>query len=196
MDPAEALKKLEASNFDLLIADLMTVRVRGIDIIEWTATVKCVDKIVVMSDVEDPAEEQSVMEKGASVVVDKPLDTKWLTELIAPPQDDCSFGGRIEGVDLLEYIQFMLLSGSRTVVEVYGRQGAHGRIFIDGGRIRHAIFGELEGEEALFKCLCCTGGRFANEQWYAPTRCTVDKPGDFLLIEAARYRDEARNRVH
>jgi ActR/RegA family two-component response regulator len=190
---ADAVKLLEAQRFDLLIVDLASMQDESVNIIEWASKVGAAAKIIGMRDIRDAPQDAVAIAKGAELVVAKPLDVKRISELIESPPDERTFGGRIEDVDILEVLQFMLLAGRKTVVEVNGRQAIRGRIFIDGGRIRHAVFGEYEGEEALFNCVCCPGGRFSNERWYEPERYTIDKPGDFLLLEAARRRDENRN---
>jgi hypothetical protein len=85
-----------------------------------------------------------------------------------------------------------MLVGRRVVLEVSSKKGGQGLIFIDNGEVRHAKCDGLDGEEALFKCLSFEGGSFVNRPWTEPDKITIKKPGDFLLMEAARKRDEAR----
>jgi hypothetical protein len=92
-------------------------------------------------------------------------------------------------------MQLMMLSGKQAVVEVVSREGERGLLFIDSGSVRHAKCGELAGEDALFRCLSFAGGTFANLPWTEPEETTIHKPGDFLLMEAARKRDEAKGGI-
>jgi hypothetical protein len=52
------------------------------------------------------------------------------------------------------------------------------------------VCGDLEGEEALYRCLGFSGGSFSSLPWREPERVTINKPGELLLLEAARRRDE------
>ncbi len=85
-----------------------------------------------------------------------------------------------------------MLTGRRAVVEVVSKSGIRGLLFMDSGSVRHAICEELTGEKAFYQCLTSSGGSFSNLPWEEPKQITIDKPGDFLLMEAARKRDEAR----
>ncbi len=100
------------------------------------------------------------------------------------------FSGYVDKVDIIEYLQFVLLSGKPTVLEVFSEGGETGRIFARNGNVVHAVCRNLEGEEALFKCLAFRGGKFVNRPWSEPSKITLDKPGDYLVMEAARRRDD------
>jgi len=192
LDMGYARGLLESSRFDALIVDLRTSRTSDVDLIKWAMVHHCTDHIIALSDFDSPTVDRLAAKSGADVVLRKPVDTDHLLGFLGPKQADEAFSGSIDGVDLLEFVQFLLLCSRKTVLEVYAAGGARGRIFLADGRICHAAFGPLEGEEALFKCLRFKGGRFSNLPWQEPERITIHKPGDFLLLEAARQRDEAK----
>jgi hypothetical protein len=102
-----------------------------------------------------------------------------------------SFSGRVEDVDILDYIQCMLMEGRRTVLEVRPINGPPCRLFLDAGMVIHAIAGEIEGEEAFYRCVQFRSGEFAHLPWTEPKTATIEKAGTVLLFEAARRRDEA-----
>jgi hypothetical protein len=101
------------------------------------------------------------------------------------------FSGRVECVDILDYIQFVLMDGRRAVMEVKSLNGAQCRLYIDGGQLLHAQSGDLEGEEAFYQCIQYQGGEFSHLPWAEPERISIEQRGTFLLLEAARKRDEA-----
>jgi len=109
-----------------------------------------------------------------------------------PARQDPAFSGILNNMDILECLQLMMLSGKMVVLKVSSRDGEHGLIFIDRGSVRHAKCGQLEGNEALFKCLSFESGTFVNLPWHEPDAITINMPGDLILMEAARKRDEAR----
>jgi hypothetical protein len=105
------------------------------------------------------------------------------------------FSGRIEDIDILDYVQFLLTEGGRAFLEVTPKNGRPCMLFVDCGEILHAANGSLEGEEAFYDCMQFKGGEFAQHPWVQPKQVTVGKPGMSLLVEAARRRDEAEHRL-
>jgi hypothetical protein len=101
------------------------------------------------------------------------------------------FSGRVECVDILDYIQFVLMDGRRAVLEVKSMNGSQCRLYIDGGQVLHAQSADLEGEEAFFQCTQYQGGEFSHLPWTDPERISIEERGTFILLEAARKRDEA-----
>lgn len=101
-----------------------------------------------------------------------------------------SFSGMIHNIDILEYVQFLIMIGARTILELRLRRGPTSKLFIDQGRILHAISGELDGEDAFYRCVQSEGGVFTHFPWAEPQMRTIEASGDFLLLEAARRRDE------
>jgi hypothetical protein len=100
------------------------------------------------------------------------------------------FSGMVQNIDILDYIQFLMTSGTKTILELRLRRGPKSRLFIDDGRILHAESGELFGEEAFYRCLQSEGGIFTHIPWSEPETRTIEASGEFLLLQAARRRDE------
>jgi len=104
---------------------------------------------------------------------------------------DYSYSGMVEGIDILDYIQWILLDRRRTILEISIPNGTSCKVYIKDGQILHAINGEVEGEEALYSSMVFPKGKFVHLGWTEPDRKTIEKPGTQLLLEAARRRDEA-----
>lgn len=142
------------------------------------------------------AEEEIQAHSEVDRIVQKPINVPALLEIIADEISRASttmaFSGMVEGIDLLEYMQLMILTGKPVLVEVLLKTGLKGLIYLDQGKFLHATCGELEGEEAVYRCVNFAGGSFSNLPWQNPERLSIDKPGDFLLMEATRRRDEMR----
>jgi two-component system chemotaxis response regulator CheB len=130
-------------------------------------------------------------------ILEKPIQVPQLLEIITDEVQKASanatFSGRVNGVDLLEYMQLLLLNGQQVVLEILSTDGAEGFIFLDKGEILHAACGNLEGEEALYRLLTFKGGSFTSLPWRPLEEATINKPAQFLLIEAARKRDDIRS---
>ena len=139
-----------------------------------------------------PSIRELSIKKGAILYLEKPVDPEFLMEVLVSSEGEESFTGTIDQIDILDYLQLMMLSGRQTVLEVLSKDLKRGLVYIDKGEVRHAVCGELRGEEALYHCVCFKGGSFMNRPWTEPETVTINRPGEFLLMEAARYRDEMR----
>jgi hypothetical protein len=105
------------------------------------------------------------------------------------------FSGTVGNVDILDFVQFMLLSGKKALLNIESSEGDACELHLQNGRIVHAHQGDLEGREAFFECMSFPGGKFSTAPWQQPSRHTVDEPGDFLLVEAARRRDDSASDI-
>jgi len=196
-DAEHARSILESKRFSALILDVTTARSDSVDLIIWAHEMIKGTPLIAMIDAAAGSEHISRLASYAGLVVRKPVDSGQIIEFLraghpAPERED-SFSGKVDRIDLLEYLQFVMFSGQKAILEIYSEGGIRGTIFVDRGDVRHATFGDRAGEEALYACLCARGGVFYNRPWHEPQQVTIDKPGQFLLFEAARIRDESRS---
>ncbi len=99
------------------------------------------------------------------------------------------FQGSLTEFQLPDIVQF--LSGARKTGALRLVEGDEtGEIYLDKGRIVHALLGEQVGEEAVYALVLWKSGEFLFEPGIATDKTTVNKGNTNLLIEAARRRDE------
>lgn len=189
-DAIHALSILEFRAFEVLMVDIEASRVEGIDLIGWARSICPRPRIVVIGNSASADEQASIVSRGAGLFLSKPLDLGRLIQFLESTRSHSSFSGMVEGVDIVEYVQFILLGGKKTLLEITSNVGTQGRIFLSEGLVLHAVCGILQGEQALYRCLCFKEGSFAHLPWQEPEQITINKPGEFLLMEAARKRDE------
>jgi hypothetical protein len=92
-------------------------------------------------------------------------------------------------VGLQDVLQMECLARNSTVLQV--RAGEHsGAIYVNQGQIVHAEIGGEVGEAAFNKVLALPGGEFELRTWAEPSQKTITGSWEFLLMEAARTRDE------
>jgi len=73
------------------------------------------------------------------------------------------------------------------------QHGERADLFLKNGRIAHAVCGEVEGAEAVYRVIRSQeGGAFRIEPADAFPPDNVALPTDYLLLEGARRLDEAR----
>ncbi|MBI5570202.1 MAG: PAS domain S-box protein [Desulfomonile tiedjei] len=198
----QGLKLFEESEFDAVVCDLAMPGMNG-----WEVA-RAIHEMCLERGVPKPpfmlltgwagqlAEDEILAHPDVDRIVEKPVKVPRLLEILSNEikgaSTDAAFSGRVDGIDLLEYMQLVMLTGKPVVVEVLLRNGLRGLVFVDKGRFLHATCGGLEGEDAIYSCLSFSGGSFSNLPWRDPERVSINKPGEFILIEAARRRDEMR----
>jgi PAS domain S-box-containing protein len=199
----EGLKLFEEVEVDAVVCDLAMPGMNGWEVARAVHQV-CLERgtpkppfILLTGWAGQLTEDEIMAHPDVNRIVEKPLKVTRLLEIVAQEVkgavDEAAFAGRVDGIDLLEYIQVLLLTGKPAIVEVLHRNGVRGLVFIDKGRIRHAVCGSVEGEEALYRCLNMRVGSFSNLPWRQPERITIDQPTEYLLIEASRRRDEMKD---
>ena len=99
------------------------------------------------------------------------------------------FQGSLSEFQVPDIVQF--LSGARKTGVLQLMEGeARGQIFLDKGRIAHAVLGDQTGEEAVYELVLWNQGEFLFEPGITTDRSTVSKGNTNLMMEAARRRDE------
>jgi pSer/pThr/pTyr-binding forkhead associated (FHA) protein len=94
---------------------------------------------------------------------------------------------------LPEVLQMCCLS--RRSGQITFRSGeSYGYIYIQHGRVLHALCGTTEGEEAIYSMLIWPGGGFSLDEDILPHKKTVNSTWEQLLFEGARRADMGTNR--
>ncbi|MCI5221559.1 MAG: response regulator [Candidatus Electrothrix sp. AR4] len=103
------------------------------------------------------------------------------------------FVGEIEGLGLVDLVQFACLAGDDRKLSVLSDNN-RGVLYFSDNEIIHAEFGELTGEEAFYRIMSWPSGTFS--MLFASTNVrTIDSSWNFLLLEAARRIDEQNKTV-
>jgi hypothetical protein len=99
------------------------------------------------------------------------------------------FSGSIASVRLSDLLQLLCLAQANLVLSIEGPE-TRGTVHVRSGRLCHAQVDQFEGEEALYKMLHWETGHFDTQSLPEIETHTIEKPVEYLLIEAMRYRDE------
>lgn len=132
---------------------------------------------------------------GADLFIEKPRSADGLKSIFVMLEElvtwkpNQGFQGVLRRVGLQDVIQMECLGRNSSVLEVQNRRQS-GRIYIEDGRIIHAVMGEETGEGALQKLLALGSGGFQLQPFTSPPTRTIEGQWEFLLMEAARVRDE------
>ncbi len=145
-----------------------------------------------------PSEERrtACLANGADLFLAKPTEeAAWLQVYLALTEllrfhSDQGFRGVMRRVGLDDVLQMECLARKSSVLEV-ADGSMRGEIFVEHGQIVHAQAGVLQGEQAFNRLLALRGGQFNLRSFAEPPSRTISGQWEFLLMEAARQRDEA-----
>jgi CheY-like chemotaxis protein len=191
----QALEILKTRKFDLIVVDVNMPVLDGIQFLRILNRRFPDLKKAAITGFANEEKRSACLANGAELFIEKPRSAEglksifvMLDELVTwKPQS--GFRGMLRQVGLQDVIQMECLGRNSSILEVQDRQ-VTGRIYIEDGRIVHADAGEMKGEPAFQKLLSLPGGSFQLQHFEPPTERTIEGQWEFLLMEAARVRDE------
>jgi CheY-like chemotaxis protein len=196
MDVGQALTVLQERHIDLLVIDVHMPVVDGLQFLGLLRrTYPDLLRVVLTGDASE-AYRAACLNAGAELFLEKPVSQDGWQSIFATLngltklQPEEGFRGVLRRVGLPDILQMECLGRSSSVLEV-SVKGFQGRIFIREGQIIHAEAGERTGEEAFNYLMGLKGGEFNLQPFVEPPTQTIQDSWEFLLMEAARKRDEA-----
>lgn len=193
-DGEEGLQQLERDRFDFIVVDVQMQGVNGFVLLDHCRRYAPDAKTIVLINPGDSMMKEVSLVRGADLCVEKPVNIKFLVDTMSKGDTSESFTGIITHIDIFDYVQFVLFSRQQKVVEITSRTGRRGMIYIEQGNVVHAECSGKRGEEGFYHCLSFEGGSFSELPWQEPPERSVSVPGEFLVMEAARIKDELRKR--
>lgn len=136
------------------------------------------------------------MSRGAELFLAKPQsESEWRSifdclNAVGRFQPQEGFRGVLRRVGLQDVLQMECLSRNSALLEINTKE-LRGFIYIHEGQIIHAEAGDRSGPEAFNFLMGLTGGEFVQKPFAAPEHRTISDSWEFLLMEAARKRDES-----
>lgn len=194
---SQAFSLLQAHPVDLAIIDMQMGVMDGIQMLSLlNRGYPNVQKVVLTGFVTEKYR-AACLSNGAELFLEKPTNPSgWqslygvLNELVKFRSEE-GFRGVLRRVGLQDVIQMECLARSSSILEI-SNSGVTGRVFIETGQIIHAEVGAAVGEEAFNQLLSLSGGQFALKPFTEPAARSVNGQWEFLLMEAARKTDEAK----
>jgi CheY-like chemotaxis protein len=191
----QALEILKANKIDLVVVDVNMPVLDGVQLVRIINRRFPDVKKAVMTGQATEEKRAACLANGAELFIEKPRSADGLKsvfvmlgELIAwTPRE--GFHGVLRRVGLSDVIQMECLGRSSSILEVHNQQ-VRGRIYIEDGKIVHAVVGDETGQVAFQKILALSSGEFHLQPFESPPKRTLEGQWEFLLMEAARVRDE------
>jgi CheY-like chemotaxis protein len=191
---AQALEHLKAQPVDIIVLDVEMPVMDGVEFLRLLRHTHPNQRVVMLSEKMDETARKNSMELGAVLFLQKPNSNDGLNALFAAldalaaagPQS--GFRGVMQ-VGLQDVLQMECLARKSSILTI-STGNRRGQIYVCDGEIIHAESGQLQGELALYGLLGLTGGEFNLQPFAEPTRRSISGAYEFLLMEAARLRDE------
>lgn len=185
---SEALAALYEAPADVIVTDLRSDGVDGLQLIRQAREVSPSSRAILMSASASARDHQTAMTLGAVKVLCKPFSSR---DLISAVQQaiDCEVGyrGSLYGLSLIDVLQIFHYGHRSITISLTGL--VSGQIHFENGEIIHATHAELTGEDALQALLTQSSGAIcAAPAMEVPT--TIIRPFDALLLDLLRLVDE------
>jgi CheY-like chemotaxis protein len=196
----QALEILKAQKIDLAVLDANMPVLDGVQFLRILTRRHPELKKVMLTGLATEERRSACLANGAELFIEKPRSSdglksvfKMLNELMTwQPRE--GFQGMLRKVGLQDVIQMECLGRNSCILEISDQQMS-GRIYIEDGSLIHSVVGNLTGEKALQKILSLTGGAFQLLPFEKPPQRSINGPWEFLLMEAARVRDETAQKA-
>lgn len=186
----EAIVKLSAEPIDILLTDLRMPGADGIDLLLQVRTLSARTRTILMSGYATARDYQRAIECGAVRVLCKPFTSSELLQAIRQAVDcETGFRGSIHGLSLVDLLQMFHYARRSLAIAVDGWDPGH--VFLEDGRIVHASYRDVTGEEALRAILAMPAGSLRTMVLPEHTPHTIARDFEGLLLDALRTMDEA-----
>lgn len=190
-----ALALLQQQPVDLVVLDIGMPLLDGIQLLGIIHRRYPSSKIAVVTGLANESNRAACLTNGAELFLEKPVTPdgirfafNMLNDLLLWTQRE-GFSGALRQVGLPDVIQLECLGRKSLILEVRNLQTT-GQIYIEDGKIIHATTGKISGEAAFQQLVALNGGEFKSLPFRLPPERSVQGAWEFLLMEAARVRDE------
>ena len=183
-------------SIELLLTDVRLPGIDGIEVVRRSLRAWPELRIVVMTAFASPKTKTQVLSNGALCFIEKPIDMDNLKSLIDEViQANRGWSGAVRDLDIFDLAQLFLMTRKTRTVRVNGRDTS-GTLIFEAGTLTHASTPELEGIQAFGEMIGWDSGTFdeiPNDHMDHPPNVVI--PTTQLMLEAARLRDENRDRT-
>jgi CheY-like chemotaxis protein len=206
-DSADALLQAIDDPPDLLIADYSMPGMDGRQLFEKlkgrgaTARIPIIlaasrgdinDKLKPLEDQAEDFLEKPFFIKEAAARIKKVIDKIALEKMAREAPGDGQLRGSLAQMNVIDLLQSLEM-GHKTCGLTLTRDGESCQLFFSDGQINHALYGDLKGDDAVYKVLCWPEGTFLIDFTRHSQEQTTTRSTQGLLMEGLRLLDEANH---
>jgi CheY-like chemotaxis protein len=205
-DAADALLKIIDEPFDLIISDYQMAGMDGRALFDKVRSRPATARIpfILIANKTDIAEKLKMLQDQVEDFIEKPFFVKEaagrikrIIDKIAleklareAPTADGILRGSLAQMNVIDLLQSLDL-GHKSCLLTLTSNGDRCEIYFHDGQINHAVYGAVEGDEAVFKALAWTGGNFQIDFNGHSDQQSISHSTQGLLMEGLRLLDES-----
>ncbi|MGE0546265.1 MAG: response regulator [Kofleriaceae bacterium] len=188
----EAESALSSETIDIMLTDLRMPGDDGIDLLARVRSLSARTRTILMSGYASARDYQRAIECGAVRVLCKPFTSSELLLAIRQAIDcETGFRGSIHGLSLVDLLQMFHYARRSLAIVVDGWSPGH--VYLEEGRVIHATYRAMAGEQALCSILAMPAGSLRTMVLPDGVPHTIERPLENVLLDAMRVVDE---RIH
>lgn len=189
-DAEQALGVLSQLPIDLVVTDIKMPGMSGLDLLLKIKETYPSTKVIIMTAYGSADVQKEATRRGSLFYIEKPFEIEELRDLILNAlKEKKGFDGKVTDFQLSDLIQMNIL-GRMTAALVVTRPDERGVIYFDEGNVIHAECGDTSGENAFYRVLSWDDGKFEFRKGERPSKETISKGWQSLLLEGLRRKDE------
>jgi DNA-binding response OmpR family regulator len=204
-DGADAMLRAIDDKPDLIIADYTMEAMDGrqlvqklksrnatanIPVILMASKTDITEKLKILQDTVEDFIEKPFFLKEAAARIKKVVDKISLEKMAREAPGESTVRGSLAQMNVMDLLQSLDM-GHKTCALTLSNNGDRCQMFFSDGQINHAIYGDLKGDDAVFKVLSWTGGNFEINFNGTSAEQTVTRSTQGLLLEGLRLLDES-----
>ncbi len=190
---------------DLIISDFQMPGIDGRQLVEKLKTRPATARIpvIMLATRADISEKLRGMQDSVEDLVEKPffikeavarvkrvLDKIALEKMAREAPGETVLRGSLAQMNVIDLLQSLEL-GRKTCSLNLSNNGEKCDLYFNEGQINHGTYGDLKGDDAVYKVLAWTGGNFQIDFEGASSEQTITRSTQGLLMEGLRQLDEA-----
>jgi len=191
-DGADAIRTLEKRDFSFAILDIQLPQVNGLAVLDWLRRNRPHIIPIAITAYYSNSIQEMCLREGASMFFAKPVDPELIHQVLSSVHaEGKTFSGHSAGLDLLDYVQFLLMTGKTLILELTSADNRLSRLYFQNGSIPHALCNGLQGREAFIEITkTFESGSFITLPYQDPGVISIQENANFLLMDAVRIKDE------
>lgn len=179
----EGIELLKKEHFGFIILDINMPEISGLEFLIWIREYSPQSKVIIITSLDSDTLKSFALGEKTIGFFNKPVSLKELEVFIKNKQEtNNNFEGSILDINLIQFIEINIISNNSSVIKIFNPlKNKKGEIFIEKGKIVHAIIDDKEGEDAFYEIIKLKSGLFTDYNWYPPEKYTISLPTQLLI---------------
>ena len=188
----EAIKQLEANEYDLVVTDIRMPFKSGIDLLLYLRSINFSGGIKLMSAYKTEENLKKINNIGIVDVISKPFDLEWFQSMLLEYfEKEQESSVTFESIDLLSVMQVINIDkkSSALKIEINGKNGF---IYFKDGEIINAEYEDFQGEDAVLELMALNQGKISVIKIKGKVKRTIKTPFVEFIMNTMKRIDEQK----